>query len=105
MTQTGSVYRFFVRAYNFAGYSDSGIAKIVLSNVPDTPPSGPVSDASETNEFKISVVYGPLLEALNGGSPILSYDLQIDSGNAQGFQSLIGGENMDNSLETRFLLK
>jgi len=73
--------------------------------VPDTPTQGPRSDASETNEFRICVLYGPLLESLNGGSPILSYDLQIDTANSQGFHSLIGGENMENSLETRFIVE
>ena len=50
LTQKGSIYRFIVRAYNAAGYSDSSIVKIVLSSVPETPLTGPSSDATETNQ-------------------------------------------------------
>lgn len=97
LTQTGNIYRFFVRAYNAAGYSDSSLVKIVLSDVPDTPVSGPISEASETNELRISVRFGPLLVDENGGSPILSYDLQVDMADGNGFLSLIGGEGLDPS--------
>ena len=61
LTNTGNSYRFIVRAFNSAGYSDSNIVRIILSSVPDTPTSGPSSKASQTNEFRISVLYGPLL--------------------------------------------
>lgn len=105
LTQTGSIYRFFVRAYNSAGYSDSSIVKIVLSSVPNTPALGPTSDASKTNESRISVLYGPQAESENGGSPILSYDLQIDYSNGDGFKSLIGGDGFDHSLETSLIVE
>ena len=60
LTNTGNTYRFIVRAYNSAGYSDSNIVRIILSSVPDTTTQGPTSKATETNEFRISVTYGPL---------------------------------------------
>ena len=59
LTQTGNIYRFFVRAYNSAGYSDSGIVKVVLSSVPSAPTQGPTSEATQTNERQISSYYGP----------------------------------------------
>ena len=47
----GSTYRFSVSAYNNAGYSDSvNVLNVVLSDEPDTPVQGPISDASITNE-------------------------------------------------------
>lgn len=75
LTNTGNSYRFIIRAFNSAGYSDSNIVRIILSSVPDTPAQGPSSKASETNAYRISVVYGPIVQSKNGGSPILSYDL------------------------------
>ena len=52
--------------------------RIILSSVPEAHSSGPYSEASVTNEYRISVLYGPVPAINNGGSPILSYDLQID---------------------------
>ena len=76
-----------------------------MSEVPDTPINGPASLAEETNESKITVLYGPLLDSENGGSPILSYDLQIDIGDGSNFRSLIGGDELGNSLETSYLVQ
>ena len=75
LTSVGSLYRLKMRAYNAAGYTDSAPLLATLSAVPDTPSSGPVSDASVTNESTIKVDYGPQAAADNGGSPIISYEL------------------------------
>jgi hypothetical protein len=47
-------------------------------------------------------MFGPQPASENGGSPILSYELQIDNGIGGSFTSLIGGENQEFSLETTF---
>jgi hypothetical protein len=76
LTSEGSTYRFKVRAYNSAGYSDSiKVLNVVLSDEPDTPTQGPLSDATITNESRIKVWYGPQDITKNGGSPLLSYEL------------------------------
>ena len=48
---------------------------VTLAAVPDKPTTGPVSDASVTNDNRIKVNFGPFLDSQNGGSPVLSYDL------------------------------
>lgn len=48
------------------------------------------------------MLFGPQLSIQNGGSDILSYELQMDNGNGGYFFSLIGIS--PNSLETSFLI-
>jgi hypothetical protein len=47
-------------------------------------------------------LFGPLLVSENGGSAILSYEIQMDNGNGGSFVSLIGGSS--NSMETVYLI-
>lgn len=61
-----------------------------------------MSDATITNESVIKVYYGPQPDSDNGGSAILSYELQIDNGRGGNFTSLIGYEVY--SLETSYTL-
>lgn len=63
---------------------------MVLAAVPDTPSTGPTSDSSVTDNSKILVNYGPQLTSENGGSDILSYEIQMDDGNGGDFISLQG---------------
>ena len=103
LTATGKTYRFKVRAFNAAGYSDSeSVLNVVLSDEPDTPTIGPISDSSVTNESRIKVNFGPQDVAMNGGSPLLSYELQMDNGQGGEFTSLIGYNS--ESLETTFIV-
>ena len=60
LVNTGNKYRIKVRAFNNAGFSDSAALSAVLAAVPDAPLSGPQSDASITNEFRIKVDFAPL---------------------------------------------
>lgn len=76
LTLIGNTYRFKIRAHNHAGWTDSEqVLNVVLSDEPDQPLTGPVSDASITNESQIKVDYGPQSVDKNGGSPLLSYEL------------------------------
>ncbi len=69
LTLLGATYRFKVRAINSAGYTDCiQVLNVVLSDVPDAPTKGPISDASVTNENTIKVFYGPQSASQNGGS-------------------------------------
>jgi hypothetical protein len=80
LNQLGMTYHIKVRAHNANGFADSPVLFAVLANVPDQPSQGPVSDASVTNESQIKVDFGPQLVSENGGSAILSYELQMDNG-------------------------
>ena len=103
LVNTGNKYRIKVRAFNQAGSTDSAALSVVLAAVPDTPLTGPHSDASVTNERRIKVDYAPLATSQNGGSAVLSYELQVDNGMGGDFTSLIGFESA--SLETSFTLE
>jgi hypothetical protein len=59
LAPTSFTFRIKVRAYNNAGYTDSGPLSVVLSAVPDIPLTGPISDASVTDDTQIKVFYGP----------------------------------------------
>jgi hypothetical protein len=75
---------------------------VTLAAVPDRPTTGPISDATVTNDNQIKVTFGPLLDTQNGGSPVLSYDLQIDDGIGGLFTSLIGEAEFN--LDTTFTI-
>lgn len=70
--------------------------------MPDTPTVGPISDASVTDNTRIKVNYGPQTSLENGGSEIISYELQMDNGKGGAFSSLIGLSS--NSLETTYTI-
>lgn len=101
LLSTSSTYRIKVRAHNYAGQTDSAPLVIVLAAVPDTPTDLVTSDATETNQTQITVIYGPLATAGNGGSDVLSYELQMDDGEGGDFVALIGNETQGDSLATR----
>ena len=75
MSPKSKTFRFKLRAYNNAGYTDSNPLSVVLSAVPNDPLTGPSSDALITDDSRIKVKYGPQLIADNGGSEIISYEL------------------------------
>jgi len=95
---TSATYLVKVRALNYAGYFDSDPLEVVIAAVPDTPLDQPTSDATVTNKSRIKVFYGPLTAAQNGGSDILSYELQMDDGIGGEFASLSGGVAIGDSL-------
>ena len=84
----GSVYIFVVRAINQAGYVESGSIKIALASLPNQPSSSPTSDSTITNTNTLKVNIGIFDDTLSGGSPIISYEIQIDDGNDGDFRSI-----------------
>jgi hypothetical protein len=102
-TDVGKRFRIRVTAYNIGGRSiDSGIASSVLASIPDTPIVGPVNDNSVTSSSRIRVTYGVTSPPGNGGSPILSYALEIDDGINGDFKKLVGFT--PNSLLTTYII-
>jgi hypothetical protein len=77
----------------------SDIAWITKAAVPDKPIDRPVSDSSVTSDTQIKVTYANPVPG-NGGSPILSYELQMDDGLAGVYTSLTGFTS--NSMATTF---
>ena len=49
-----------------------------------------MTDVSVTNENRIKVDFGPQPASDNGGSVILSYELQVDNGIGGNFTTLLG---------------
>ena len=87
----GKTFRIKVTAYNSGGReADSGVVALVLASEPDTLTVGPVNDSMVTSASRIRVTYGVTSLPDNGGSPILSYALEIDYGKGGGFKKLIG---------------
>ena len=75
-------------ALNEVGSVSSSLTSIILAAVPDMPSSPPVSDPAYTNSQQIKVVI--TAPASDGGSPIRSYDIQMDDGRGGNFFSLVG---------------
>jgi hypothetical protein len=104
LTAVSSSYRIVVRAHNNAGAHDSPPRVVVLAAVPDTPAAAPSSLAAITDGTRIGVSFGPLAAGENGGSDVLSYELQMDAGSAGPFRALVGSEDLGDSLETTFTI-
>lgn len=79
---------FKVRAINNAGYVESSTIKIALASLPSQPTNPPSSDSTITNTKVLKVNIGVFDSTLNGGSPIISYEVQIDDGNDGNFNSI-----------------
>ena len=103
LSPLGSTFRFKINATNSAGYTQSSPISVILSSVPDTPTAHPTSDATVTDDTKIKVDITPLLSTKNGGSTILSYNIEMDNGQGGSFTSLVGYET--NSLETTYTIE
>ena len=98
----GSVFWILVKAENIAGLSAfSDVTAVVLADVPSKPTDIPVNDLTSTSDSQIKVSFATP-PPNNGGSPILSYELQIDDGKFGVFRSVIGFDS--NSLFTVFTI-
>ena len=91
LTNVGSPFIFKVVAYNLQGSVTSTVsASILLASVPDKPAFPPTADPDLTNGYQIRVEYKVVPG--NGGSPLLSYELQIGSLNLNDFVSVVGND-------------
>ena len=66
------------------------VAYAILASVPGEPADVPVSDDSVTSTDVIKVSYAQPAPPDDGGSPILTYELQMDDGAGGDFVSLTG---------------
>jgi hypothetical protein len=70
---------------------ESSLTSIMLADVPNKPTAAPTSDPANTDSTQIKVVYNE--PADNGGSNIISYELQMDDGKGGDFISLFGADS------------
>ena len=56
--------------------------------MPSQPSLSPTSDSTITNTNTLKVNIGIFDDTLSGGSPIISYEIQIDDGNDGDFRSI-----------------
>jgi hypothetical protein len=103
LSPIGATFRLKLSATTIANDEvESGVVSFILASVPSTPPNPPTSDASITNDHRIKVQW----ESLAGediGSPILSYEIQMDDGHGGHFQSL--GGFTSNLLDTSYTIE
>jgi hypothetical protein len=85
----GFIFRIKVRVFNAAGYVDSSILGVVLASLPLQPPS-PTKTTSKTTTSKITIDISNFPTASNGGSSILSYNIQMDDGYGGDYVSMVG---------------
>ena len=84
----GRIYRFKVRATNYAGYTDSSSISIALASLPEKPATPPTSNVDITDESRIGITIETSDDTNNGGSPILIYNIQYDDGNRGAFSDI-----------------
>jgi hypothetical protein len=82
-----------LKAANEIGSTSSLVGYVLLASVPDAPVNGPLSDASITNKARIKVDWEEITS--NGGSEILSYQVEVDDGAGGDFHRLTGVEKTD----------
>jgi len=89
-TILGAIYIFQVEAYNINGQTWSESAGFVFGSVPSTPSDAPISDLTVSSSSQLRITYLGVTQ--NGGSPIISYSLELDDGNGGNFEALYGDQ-------------
>jgi len=85
----GKSFAFQLEAYNVIGsvFSTAG-ASFTLADLPSDPTLAPASDESFTTDTQIKIDIAPITST--GGSPILSYSLEVDDGQGGLFVPVFG---------------
>ena len=90
---TGKTFSYLLEAYNSVGSVSSKTVSFVLTAVPDRPETSPVLNLEFTSASAIHCNYEPLTEEENGGSAILSYELEVYRLEDSRWHSCTGGFN------------
>jgi len=84
----GATYLFYLKAININGECTSESVAFILADKPATPTAAPYRDFEVSSASQLKISYAAITD--NGGSPILSYSLEIDDGQGGPFQPLYG---------------
>jgi hypothetical protein len=79
----GTAFILRLEARNYAGVLSSTGLAVVLADAPAAPASGPTADPARTDQGQIYLSVGEVDAsdpAETGGSPVLSYSLEVDDG-------------------------
>lgn len=87
-SMTGRTFRIYLRAVNQIGFIESSLINVVLAGVPRKPSSAPSTILSKTTSKSLYVQY--TAPEYDGGSAVLTYELQMDDGKGGDFISLMG---------------
>ena len=82
----GSVYQVYIQGSNKAGSTVSDTVSFMLAS----PPDQPAIATSESNGKELTI---KMIAPFNGGSTIVSYELQLDLQTGKGFETITGGDN------------
>jgi hypothetical protein len=96
-SEKGNTYTFKLTAYNLMGDVSSTQVAYLYAVEPDTPASGPQEVSSSSTS--ISVQFDQALSS-NGGSPIISYNLQYKGAFTDHVWLNLTGDPVDNLLTT-----
>ena len=88
---TGKTYRYQMKATNIIGTVVSDEISWVLAAVPDQPTGPPTINYTGTSTTRIQADYPAFSTSMNGGSAVLSYELEIYDYDASQWKSLVGG--------------
>lgn len=87
--QVGDFYTFYISATNLQGTINSHISNpIQLAGIPSTPTLAPIRDSTYSSDTQITVKYNAVIN--NGGSSLVSYELQMGSLELDDFVSISG---------------
>lgn len=86
----GQAFRLQIQVFTTQRDALSAVTLALLASVPGQPADVPVSDATVTSAAAIKVTFAQPTAPDDGGSPIISYELQMDGGYGGEFLSLVG---------------
>ena len=87
LVNLGKTFRILVRAFNWAGSSDSPVLGVVFATLPLQPP---ILTVQRFNSTQITVQVTNYPESNHGGCDIVSYEIQMDDGQGGSFVSQVG---------------
>ncbi len=88
----GQRFRYRLIAANEIGSTPSLVGYALFAAVPDAPIYGPTSDREITNRQRIKADWQAIAAGADGGSEVLSYQLDMDDGAGGDFKPLTGRE-------------
>jgi hypothetical protein len=90
-TAVGANLRFKIIVFNQGGFdtTSTNSTRVELAAVPAAPAGAPARDHAVTSGSVIRVAYLP--PPNDGGSPLTSYEVQMDDGLGGGFSTVAGG--------------